>query len=128
TSFWRLAELDTALARHYLGSQAAGFYSSAGLMARALLFFPAAVGVVAFPRFVAGRADPAAQLRWLRVSVAAVAALGVVGSAGLVLLREPLVSLAFGHRYLPAAGLLPVLASAMACFAVVNVSGRFHIS
>ena len=49
TSFWLLAEADIALARHYLDADTSGFYSSAGLIARALLFLPAAVGLVAFP-------------------------------------------------------------------------------
>ena len=35
TAFWVFAEVDVALARHYLSADDAGFYSSAGLMARA---------------------------------------------------------------------------------------------
>jgi glycosyltransferase involved in cell wall biosynthesis/O-antigen/teichoic acid export membrane protein len=128
TSFWLLAETDVALARHYLDPHAAGYYSSAGLMARALLFLPAAVGIVAFPRFVASRGDAAAQTRWLRLSTATVAALGLFGSAALLLLREPLVSLAFGDRYIVGADLLLALAPAMAFLAVVNVLVYFHIA
>ena len=65
TSFWLLAEVDIALARHYLEADAAGFYSAGGLVARALLFLPAAVAIVAFPRFAEARhgsTDDAAQL------------------------------------------------------------------
>ena len=51
TSFWLLAEVDIALARHYLGADAAGSSASAGgLVARALLFLPAAVAVAAVAR------------------------------------------------------------------------------
>jgi glycosyltransferase involved in cell wall biosynthesis/O-antigen/teichoic acid export membrane protein len=128
TSFWVLAEIDIALARHYLDPHAAGYYSSAGLVARALLFLPAAVGVVVFPRFVASRADATAQLHWLRTSVATVVGLGVVGTALLLLLRDPLIVTAFGHRYLPGAALLPLLAPAMAALAVVSVLAYFHIA
>jgi glycosyltransferase involved in cell wall biosynthesis/O-antigen/teichoic acid export membrane protein len=128
TSFWILAEIDLALARHYLDPHVAGYYSSAGLVARALLFLPAAVGVVVFPRFIASRADAAAQLHWLRASVATVVGLGVVGTGLLVLLRDPLIATAFGHRYLPGAALLPLLAPAMAALAVVNVLAYFHIA
>jgi glycosyltransferase involved in cell wall biosynthesis/O-antigen/teichoic acid export membrane protein len=127
-SFWVLAEVDVALARHYLAPHAAGYYSSAGLLARALLFLPGAVGIVAFPRFVAARADGATQLRWLRISVGAVAVMSLVAGAVLLLLRDPLVLLAFGDRYLPAAGLLPVLAPAMAFLAVLAVLVYFHIA
>jgi glycosyltransferase involved in cell wall biosynthesis/O-antigen/teichoic acid export membrane protein len=128
TSFWVLAEVDIALARHYLSAEDAGYYSSAGLMARAPLFVAAAVGVVAFPRFVAARATDASLRRWLRVSVAATIAIGGLSVIGLVLLREPLISLAFGGSFLPGASLLPVLAAAMACVAVVSVLVYFHIA
>src|SRR5436190_1907230 len=71
TSFWVLAEVDVGLARHYLDPHSAGLYSSAGVLARALLFLPGAVGIVAFPHFVAARASGKEQLRWLRMSVGA---------------------------------------------------------
>jgi glycosyltransferase involved in cell wall biosynthesis/O-antigen/teichoic acid export membrane protein len=128
TSFWLLAEVDIALARHYLDGDSSGFYSSAGLIARALLFLPAAVGTVAFPRFVASRGDGEAQLHWLRTSVGAVGALAAVGFVGMFALRDPLVSVAFGERYLPAADLLPILALAMGWLAVVSVLVFFHIA
>src|SRR4029453_14266975 len=101
TSFWGLAEVDVALARHYLSADDAGYYSSAGLMARAPLFIAAAVGVVAFPRFVAGRTNEASFLRLLRVRVAATAVIGALCVGGLVLLRDPLISVAFGRSFLP---------------------------
>ncbi|MGH3065103.1 MAG: glycosyltransferase, partial [Gaiellaceae bacterium] len=128
TSFWVLAEVDVALARHYLSADAAGFYSSAGLMARAPLFIAAAVGVVAFPRFVAGRTNEASLHRWLRVSVASTAGIGALCVGGLVLLRDPLISIAFGRSFLPGADLLPLLVTAMACLAVVSVLVYFHIA
>ena len=99
TAFWVLAEVDVALARHYLSADDAGFYSSAGLMARAPLFIAAAVGVVAFPRFVAGRTNEASLHRWLRVSVAATAGIGALCVGGLVLLRDPLISVAYGESF-----------------------------
>lgn len=128
TSFWLLAEADMALARHYLAPEASGYYSSAGLLSRALLFLPTAVGIVAFPRFVSSRGDPAARLRWLRASAAAVGVLAGVGFVGLFVLREPLVRIAFGDRFLPAADLLPILAVAMGWLAVVNMLVYFHIA
>ena len=128
TSFWVLAEVDVALARHYLVADDAGYYSSAGLMARGPLFIAAAVGVVAFPRFVASRTNEESLSRWLRVSVAATAGIGALCVGGLVLLRDPLISIAFGRSYLPGADLLPLLATAMACLALVSVLVYFHIA
>ena len=127
-AFWVLAELDIALARHYLGAEDAGYYSSAGLIARAPLFVAAAVGVVAFPRFVAERTTDRSLRRWLHVSVGATAAIGALSVGVLVLLREPLVSIAFGGSFLPGAALLPVLVIAMAFLAIVSVLVYFHIA
>ncbi len=128
TCFWLLAEADIALARHFLGGDESGYYSSAGLLARALLFLPAAVGVVAFPRFVAARADDAERMRWLQTSTIGVGVLALGGFVVLLVLREPLIVLAFGERFAAAADLLPILAVAMAWMAVVNVLVYFHIA
>jgi len=128
TTFWTLAEVDIALARHFLTADDSGYYSSAGLVARGLLFLPAAVAIVAFPRFVAARGDDAERMRWLRASMAAVGALAFVGFVVLVVLREPLITLAFGDRFAPAADLLPILAVASGWHAVIGVLVYFHIS
>jgi glycosyltransferase involved in cell wall biosynthesis/O-antigen/teichoic acid export membrane protein len=128
TSFWLLAEADIALARHYLDGEASGFYSSASVIARALLFLPSAVAIVAFPRFVAARADREQQLWWLRTSAVAVGVLAAFGFVGLFFLRDPLIRIAFGDSYSAAADLLPILAVAMAWLAVVNVLVFFHIA
>jgi len=129
TSFWLLAEIDIALARHYLGADAAGFYSAGGLVARALLFLPAAVAIVAFPRFAEARHGSTAEAaRWLRLSLLSVAALVFFALPFLVILREPVVSVAFGERFLPGAGLVPLLALAMGLLALVNVLVYFHVA
>jgi glycosyltransferase involved in cell wall biosynthesis/O-antigen/teichoic acid export membrane protein len=128
TAFWLLAEIDIALARHYLGHDAAGFYSSAGLLARALLFLPAAVSIVAFPRFVAARESGVGEARWLRVSLLCVGVLAATVLPAVVLLRGFLVDAAFGERYRPAQQLLPILAPAMALLALVSLLVYFHIA
>jgi glycosyltransferase involved in cell wall biosynthesis/O-antigen/teichoic acid export membrane protein len=128
TSFWLFAEVDIALARHFLPHDEAGYYSSAGLLTRALLFLPAAISVVAFPRFVAARERGEGHTRWLRVSLAGFAILLVPAVLGLILLREPLVSLAFSDRYAHAVSLVPALAFAMAVMAVIGLLVYFHIA
>src|SRR5205814_8456195 len=121
TSFWILAEVDIPLARHFLDADVAGYYSSAGLVARALLFLPSAVAIVAFPHFVAARGDDKERMRWLRASVAGVGVLAFAGFLLLSIARVPVMTLAFGESFAPAAGLLPILAVAAAWLAVVNV-------
>jgi glycosyltransferase involved in cell wall biosynthesis/O-antigen/teichoic acid export membrane protein len=128
TSFWVLAEVDIPLARHFLDADVAGYYSSAGLVSRALLFLPSAVAIVAFPHFVAARGDDKERMRWLRASVGGVGVLAFVGFLLLSIARVPVMTLAFGERFAPAAGLLPILAVAAAWLAVVNVLVYFHIA
>jgi glycosyltransferase involved in cell wall biosynthesis len=126
-SFWLLAELDVILARRLLQGAAAGYYASSGLLARALLFLPAAISMVALPRFAESR-TPEEALRRLRVGLLAVAGLGVAAYPFLVLLRRPLVELAFGGAFAPAADLVPLLAAGMAFMAVVGLLVFFHIA
>ena len=128
TTFWLLAEVDIALARHFLDDDESGFYSSAGLLARVLLFLPGAVVIVAFPRFVAARERGEGHTRWLGLSLAAATALVALPLPLIVALREPLVALAFGDEFDAAAKLVPVLALAMALLGVVGVLVYFHIA
>jgi glycosyltransferase involved in cell wall biosynthesis/O-antigen/teichoic acid export membrane protein len=126
--FWLLAQADIALARHYLEPEEAGFYSSAGLLARALLVLPAAVALVAFPRFVSARENGDGAAHWLRASVLASGALVLGGFVFLVPIRGFLVELTFGERYAPAADLMPLLCLAMAALGLVGLLTYFHIA
>jgi glycosyltransferase involved in cell wall biosynthesis/O-antigen/teichoic acid export membrane protein len=128
TSFWLLAQADIALARHYLEPKEAGFYSSAGLLARALLFMPAAVAFAAFPRFVEARERGEKAMHWLRTSILAGTALMLLVLPPLVLFRNLAVKVTFGDQFLAAAGLIPVLSIAMAALAFVGILTYFHIA
>jgi glycosyltransferase involved in cell wall biosynthesis/O-antigen/teichoic acid export membrane protein len=127
-AFWLLAQVDIVLARHFLDPEEAGFYSSAGLLARALPFMAAAVAFVAFPRFVTARERGEDALHWLRTSLVAVAVLVVAAFVILVPLRNVIVELTFGERYGPAASLLPLLCVGMGALALVGLLTYFHIA
>jgi glycosyltransferase involved in cell wall biosynthesis/O-antigen/teichoic acid export membrane protein len=127
-SFWLLAQADIALARHFLDPEDAGYYSSAGLLARALPFMAAAVALVAFPRFVTAREQSEDASRWLRMSLIAGGALVLVTLAILVPFRGLVVELTFGDRFVPAASLLPLLCVAMGALALVGLLTYFHIA
>jgi glycosyltransferase involved in cell wall biosynthesis len=127
-SFWLLAQADIALARHFLEPEEAGHYSSAGLLARALLFMTAAVAFVAFPRYVAARERADDASHWLRTSLLAGGALVLAGFAILVPLRNFVVGVTFDDRYAPAAALMPLLCVAMAALALVGLLTYFHIA
>ena len=127
-AFWLLVETDLVLARHFLGERDAGLFSAAGLLARALLFLPAAICWVALPRFAETGGRGEAARRWLRGAIGVTVVLSAAALVALVLLREWVVELAFGSRFLPAADLLPALGIAMALFSVTNLLVYFHVA
>jgi glycosyltransferase involved in cell wall biosynthesis len=128
TSFWLLAQADIVLARAFLEPEEAGHYSSAGLLARALLVMPAAVAFVAFPRYVAARERAEDASHWLRTSLLAGGALVLLGFAVLVPFRGFIVDVTFDERYAPAAELMPLLCVAMGALALVGLLAYFHIA
>ncbi|MDP9223664.1 MAG: glycosyltransferase [Actinomycetota bacterium] len=127
-AMWVLIELDVLLARHFLVPNDAGSYAAAGLLARAVLFIPGAVGLVALPHFAEsrGRGDEAYQ--WLLNSAAFVLVLGFGAAGVLAGARRSVVGLTFGQHFLSAAGLLPVLCLAMLALGLVNLFVFFHVA
>jgi glycosyltransferase involved in cell wall biosynthesis/O-antigen/teichoic acid export membrane protein len=127
-AFWLLAEADLVLARHYLPATAAGRYSAAGLVARAVLFFPAAISMVALPRFAETQGRGSEARRWLRLSLVATGVLLAVALLAVILLRGQVVAIAFGDRFLPAEALVPALSAAMGLLAIANLLVYFHVA
>ena len=127
-AFWLMAGIDVVLARHYLGPEQAGFFASAGMIAKAMLFLPGAISTIAFPRFVEAARDDGEAGRWLRRSVGAIVLISVVTLPVLVIFRTEAVRLAFGHGFAPAADLVPVLAVAMSLLAIANLLVYFCIA
>jgi O-antigen/teichoic acid export membrane protein len=125
---WCLIELDLVLARHFLPAGETGRYAAAGLLARAVLFVPGAVSLVALPHFAAHESRGPVAYRWLLGSSAAVVGVGAFVAAVLAILREPIVSFTFGAEYVRAASLLPLMCLTMVGFALVNVLVNFFIA
>jgi glycosyltransferase involved in cell wall biosynthesis/O-antigen/teichoic acid export membrane protein len=127
-AFWTLAGFDVILARHYLGPQEAGFYSSAALIARSFLFLGGAVSMLAFPWFVrtAAKGREAARSLWLALAITA--GLVLASLPPLLVWKETVVRLAFGPGFVPAADLVPVLAIAMGILAIAHVLVYFCIA
>ena len=126
-AFWLLAEVDILMARRYLDPVSAGHYASAGLLSRALLFLPAAISMVALPRFAEARDGDEARRR-LRLALWAVLGLVVLAFPFLVVVRGFAVNLAFGADFAPAASLIPLLAAGMGSVAIVGLLTHFHIA
>ena len=127
-TLWLFIELDLLLARHTLPSQEAGAYAAAGLLARAVLFIPGAIGLIAFPHFAEHHGRGREAYGWLLSSAAVVLGLGALAWAVLTFGAALVVGATFGNQFATAAELLPILALAMVALGVVNIFVFFHLS
>lgn len=127
-AMWVLIELDLIMARHYLPEDEAGNYAAAGLLARAVLFIPGAVSLIALPHFSVLGARGREAYRWLVVSSAAVVGLGVAAALVLSTMRGLAIGITFGSEFSPAAQFLPVLSLAMVGMGLANLMIFFHIA
>ena len=128
TAMWVLIELDLVLARYFLPAGEAGQYAAAGLLARAVLFVPGAISMIALPYFSrhGGRGNDA--YRWLVASCTVVVGLGTITAIVLVLAGDMIVDLTFGRGFGDAASLLPILSAAMLGLGIVNLLIYFHVA
>jgi O-antigen/teichoic acid export membrane protein len=127
-AFALLSQIDLVLARHYLEPNAAGLYSGAALIARALLFLPAVIAIVAFPRFAELHGTGAQARRWLHISIIAVIAIATCATILVIALREPIVARVLGTEFGDAVTVVPALSVAMTSMAVVNLLIYFHVA
>jgi len=82
-AFFALSNADVVVARHALDSHDAGIYAAGLILAKAMMFLPQFVVVVAFPDL----STAANRRQALLKSLALVAALGVLGIIGAFVLR-----------------------------------------
>ena len=118
-AYWILVSVDLLLIRHYHPGAVSGRYAAAALLGRAVLFLPAAVAMVVYPKF-AERPGSEEARRFLVVSVVIVGGLGLAVSLG-VLALPGLVAALFGRDYVGVGSVGPMLTLAMTGFALVSL-------
>jgi O-antigen/teichoic acid export membrane protein len=115
-AFFAVTNADAVLARVVLSEHASGLYAAGLIVAKAALFLPQFVAVVAFPAMARNR-DAATR----RLATAMVAGLGVAAALGTWLLPHLALEFAGGDRYREVESLLPLFAVEGAVFALVNL-------
>jgi O-antigen/teichoic acid export membrane protein len=115
-AFFAMTNADAVLARVVLDEHASGLYAAGLIIAKAALFLPQFVAVVAFPA-LARTQDAGTR----RTATLVVAALGAAAALGTWLLPELALVFAGGDRYAEVEHLLPLFAVEGAVFALVNL-------
>jgi hypothetical protein len=102
-AFLLISNLDVLLARHFLSARDSGIYVLGSLFAKASLWGPQFIAVLAYPRLAAGRE----RARTLVRAAVWIAAFGGGIALASVVLAGPLVRGMSGAAYAPAARLAP---------------------
>jgi O-antigen/teichoic acid export membrane protein len=116
-AFLLLTNLDVLLARHYLTAHDSGIYVLGSLFAKAGLWGPQFVAVLAYPRLSSGRDRTATFVR----AAVSTAALGGLVAVAAVLVAGPLVRGLSGAEYADAAHLAPLFALLGTMLALVHL-------
>jgi O-antigen/teichoic acid export membrane protein len=109
--------VDVLLAKRYLPATEAGLYGAGNLVTKAAIWLPYSVTMIALPRLAVGEHRRGA----LRVSIAVLAALGVLEIAGVLLLGRMIFPLAVGSEYGDVIGWLWLFAAAGAVLAITQL-------
>jgi O-antigen/teichoic acid export membrane protein len=100
---------DVILLRAFRGDAEVGVYSAAYRLFEAVMIVPSVVLAVTFPRLARFDADRRRQARFQAALAASLLAVGALLGAAFHLGRGPLIHLAFGSAFAPAAASLRVL-------------------
>lgn len=119
-AFWFLVQLDLVYVNRFLPALAAAGYGAASTLGRLLVYVPSTVVHLMYPYLVAAR-DRAARRHVVIRMLTAAFLLGGTGLAGLVLLPTLVLQFTYPAEYAGAAGLLPIVGTMLAPFALVNV-------
>ena len=115
-AFFAVTNADAVLARIVLSEHDSGLYGAGLIVAKATLFLPQFVAVVAFPALA--RSDSPSTRR---IATLTVAGLGAAAALGTWLLPTLALVFAGGDRYADVQSLLPLFAVEGAVFALVNL-------
>jgi len=119
--FWVFLGTDTVLARHYLPGALSGFYAAAATAARAVLFLPGAIALVAFPRFAESEGRSPGSRAALAHAVVVVGLLGTGAALAVIALPRLFITVLFGGAFGASTGVVGVLALAAAAMGLVSV-------
>jgi len=124
-----LTNVDVLLAKHYLTATESGAYAAVAVLGRIVLFAPAVVSMVMFPKAAAAaeRANAGAQ-RILAISLGATISLAGVVTVTYWLLPNEIVTLTMGAGYIQVAPLIAPYGLAMGLMALTFVLMHYYLA
>jgi len=119
---------DAVLARHFLSPEDSGIYSMIAVLGKIILYAPAGIGIVLFPR-VAGAHErgEATKGKLIKALVAVIVISGAI-TAAYFIFPSQIVSLLFGESYLLAANHIALYGIAMFFLSVNGVLCSYELS
>jgi len=123
-----LTQIDIVLVKHFFHPAQAGDYSSAAKVGSIVLFLPAAIATVMFPKISEARALDRDPRSILRKSLLTVGALCGFVAIGYFLFPSLPVSILYGSKFMAAASLVGLFGVAMTFFALLNILLFYHLS
>jgi O-antigen/teichoic acid export membrane protein len=123
-----ITNMDVIMVKHFFGAVEAGYYSGAALAGKVVLFLPAAVAMVMFPKTSELHARKQDSLAILWKSLSLVGAMCGLVTLVYFLFPSFIISLLLGTRYSQSAPLIGLLGLAMTFFALLNVLVLYQLS
>ena len=119
---------DAVLARHFLSPEDSGIYSMIAVLGKIILYAPAGISIVLFPRVAGAHERGEATKGKLIKALAAVIGISGAITAAYFLLPSQIVSLLFGESYLLAANHIALYGIAMFFLSVNGILCSYELS
>jgi O-antigen/teichoic acid export membrane protein len=123
-----LTNIDVVAAKVSLGGDEAGYFGAASVVAKALLVVPQAMTIVLLPRVAEREARGQHTGSLLSGGVLVMALAGLLAMALAVPLEEPVMALAFGTAFEPAAALLIPFLGATTLLGALLILVNHHVA
>ncbi len=126
--FFLLTNADVILVKHYFSEVDAGYYSVAQMVGKIVLFVPAAIGVVMFPKVVETHSKNMNTRSVLNKCLGAVGLISGLAFVFALFFPEFILKTLTGHSQPQAVNLVKFFALSMAFFALVNIFMIYNLS
>ncbi|HDZ00230.1 MAG TPA: hypothetical protein ENH52_02025 [Nitrospirae bacterium] len=127
-AFTFFTQSDIVLVKYFFTPQEAGIYSSASVLGKAVMYLPGAIVMSLFPMVASNKALNKGTTHLIIKALAITVLLSGGGTIILYLFPDLVISIFFGERFAPAAGVVGLFAIAMLPLAVIMIVMNYNIA